>query len=145
VASFGNLYISHVDPVLSIYNYLPETTGSATSPLNAVFQNCIFWGEGGTVDNEIALNKEGSASFEATFDHCLYKAKDEIANASFISSIKNETPQFDSVNISKNIYDFHFKNHANSPAIDAGMATPFLYDLDDKKRGGKPDIGCYER
>ena len=145
VASFGNLYISHMDPVLSVYNYLPETTGSPTSPLNAVFQNCIFWGEGGSVDNEIVLNKQGSSSFEATFDHCLYKAKDEIPNATFISSIKNEAPMFDSINILKNIYDFHFNNHPNSPAVDAGMATPFLYDLDDKKREAKPDIGCYEQ
>ena len=145
VASFGSLYIPHVDPVLSIYNYLPETTGSATSPLNAVFQNCIFWGEGGSVDNEILLNKEGSSSFEATFDHCLYKTKDEIPGATFISSIKNESPLFDSINISKNIYDFHFNNHPASPAVDAGVASPFIYDLDDKKRGAKPDIGCYER
>ncbi len=145
VASFGNLYISHVDPVLSVYNYLPETTGSPTSPLDAVFQNCIFWGEGGTVDNEIVLNKQGSSSFEATFDHCLYKAKDEIPNATFISSIKNEAPMFDSINISKNIYDFHFNDHPNSPAVDAGVASPFLYDLDDKKREAKPDIGCYEQ
>ena len=145
VASFGNLYISHVDPVLSIYNYLPETTGSATAPLNAMFENCIFWGEGGSVDNEIVLNKEGSSAFDATFDNCLYKAKDEIPGATFISSIKNESPLFDSINISKNIYDFHFDNHPASPAVDAGAATPFIYDLDDKKRDAKPDIGCYER
>ena len=145
VASFGSIFISHQDPVLSIYNYLPDANASQTSTLNALFQNCIFWGEGGTVDNEIAINKEGSSPFSATFDHVLYKAKDEISNANFISSIKNEAPMFDSINVSKNIFDFHFNNHPNSPAINAGVVTPFPYDLDDKMRDSQPDIGCYER
>ena len=52
---------------------------------------------------------------------------------------------FDSINVSKNIFDFHFNDHPNSPAVNAGVATPFLYDLDDKLRDSQPDIGCYER
>ncbi len=145
VASFGSIYISHLDPVLSIYNYLPDANTSQTSALNALFQNCIFWGDGGSVDNEIVINKESSSFFSVSFDHVLYKAKDQISNADFISSIINEPPMFDSINVSRNIFDFHFANHPNSPAVDAGVVTPFLYDLDDKLRDSKPDIGCYER
>ena len=51
-------------------------------------------------------------------------------------------PQFDSIDVSHNYYDFHLKN--NSPAIDAGVITTFPRDLDDKLRDAKPDIGCYE-
>jgi hypothetical protein len=145
VASYGTVYVSHQNPVLSIYNYLPEADAGQTSALNALFQNCIFWGEGGTVDDEISINKEGASTFTATFDHVLYKAKDDIPNATFISSLPNEVPMFDSINVSKNIFDFHFNNHPESPAINAGTTTPFLYDLDDKKREDAPDIGCYER
>jgi len=145
VASYGTIYIDHKEPVLNIYNYLPDVGTNPTAALNAFFQNCIFWGDGGIVDDEIAIDKQGSSSFSATFDHVLYKAQDEIPNATFISSLKNETPMFDSINISKNIFDFHFNKNPSSPAIDAGVATPFLYDLDDKLRDSKPDIGCYER
>ncbi len=145
VASFGTIYISHTEPVLNISNYLPNAGTNQTSTLNALFQNCIFWGDGGTVDDEIAIDKQGSSAFSATFDHVLYKAKDEIPNADFISSIKNEGPMFDSIDVSRNIFDFHFNDHPNSPAVDAGVVTPFLYDLDDKLRDSKPDIGCYER
>jgi hypothetical protein len=52
---------------------------------------------------------------------------------------------FDSINISKNFFDFHLNNNPTSPAVNAGTPTPFLYDLDDKKRDANPDIGCYER
>lgn len=145
VASYGTIYISHQNPVLNIYNYLPDAGTSQTSALKTLFQNCIFWGDGGTVDDEISIDKEGSSSFSATFDHVLYKAKDDIPNATFISCVKNEDPMFDSINVSRNIFDFHFNNNPSSPAINAGSITPFLYDLDDKLRDSKPDIGCYER
>ena len=145
VASYGTNYISHTAPVLQIFNYLADNGSAQTFAMNALFQNCIFWGDGGTVDNEIFIDKRGTSAFSATFDHVLYKAKDEIAIANFISSIKNEIPMFDSIDVSKNIFDFHFNNHPNSPAINVGVITPFLYDLDDKMRDSQPDLGCYER
>lgn len=145
VASYGTNYISHKAPVLQICNYVADNSSTAVFSLTALFQNCIFWGDGGTVDNEIFIDKQGTSAFSATFDHVLYKAKDEIAIANFNSSIKNEIPIFDSIDISKNIFDFHFNNHPNSPAVDAGVITPFLYDLDDKMRDSRPDLGCYER
>ena len=145
VASYGTNYIAHTAPVLQLFNYFTDAGPNQTFAMNALFQNCIFWGDGGTVDDEIAIDKQGASTFSATFDHVLYKAKDEIANANFISSIKNETPMFDSIDVSQNIFDFHFNNHANSPAINAGVVTPFLYDLDEKMRDSQPDLGCYER
>lgn len=145
VASYGTNYISHQQPVLKLFDYLPDAGTNQTFTLNALFQNCIFWGDGGIVDNEISIDRKGSSGFSATFDHVLYKAKDGISNATFISSIQNEAPMFDSIDISKNIFDFHFTNHPNSPAINAGVITAFPSDLDDKPRDSKPDIGSYER
>jgi hypothetical protein len=124
---------------------LPDAGPGQTAGLNALFQNCIFWGEGGIVDNEISIDRQGASQFVTTFDHVLYKAKDEIPNATFISSLQNEPPVFDSINVSKNLFDFHFNKDRYSPAVDAGITNSFLYDLDDKLRDSQPDIGCYER
>ena len=92
--------------------------------MNTLFQNCIFWGDGGTVDNEIAIDKQGSSVLSATFDHVLYKAKDEIPNADFISSIKNENPMFDSINVSKNIFNFHFANQSQFTCCECRSDCP---------------------
>ena len=135
--------MTHKNPVLQLSNSNKE--GNNTATLNALFQNCILWGDGGIIDDEIIVNKQGADAFTVSFDHVLYKAKNDIANASFISSIKNQDPMFDSIDVSKNIYDFHLNNKPSSPALNAGIAAGFIYDLDDKLRNDPPDIGCYER
>jgi hypothetical protein len=145
IASYNTIYIIHKNPVLQLSNSITQNGSVFTAPLKAFFQNCIFWGDGGTVDNEINIDKQGTSPFSVSFDHVLYKSKDEVANATFISSLKNEDPLFDSINISKNIFDFHFNKNPASPAVNAGTTTPFVYDLDDKKRGATPDLGCYQR
>jgi hypothetical protein len=145
VVSYGTNYIMHKTPVLQLSNSITDGGTTYTSSLNALFQNCIFWGDAGNVEDEILIDKKGTDAFAATFDHVLYKAENEIANATFISSIKNQPPMFDSVDVSRNIFDFHFNNHPESAAINAGVASPFPYDLDGKLRDDMPDIGCYER
>lgn len=144
VASYNNFFIQHKKPVLQIDNFMEAGT-NVTAPLNAVFRNCIFWGDDGFIDNEIFTGRKGSDPFSITFDHVLYKAKDDIANATFISALKNMQPHFDSIDVSHHIYDFHFSKEPQAPAINAGVSTPFFYDLDDKLRDPLPDIGCYER
>jgi hypothetical protein len=145
VASFSNFYLNHKSPVLQVADFLQQDGTNYTAPLKALFQNCIFWGEGNSVDDEIKVGKLGSTSISVTFDHVLYKAKNPIAEASFISSVINEDPQFDSIDVSGNIFDFHITKSASSPAINAGAKTSFLYDLDGKLRDARPDIGCYEK
>ena len=143
VASYNNFYVTHQNPVLQASNAAMQNGVILTQPLKAFFQNCIFWGDNGNVDDEIAINIQDSNPFPVNFDHVLYKAKNDVANGIFDSqSIKNMDPQFDSIDVSHNYYDFHLKN--NSPAIDAGVITTFPRDLDDKLRDAKPDIGCYE-
>ena len=145
VASYGTNYLSHTEPVLKLLDYWPEAATMQTFSLKALFQNCIFWGDGGIVDNEISIDRKGSSDFSAIFDHVLYKTRDVIPEATFIASIQNEAPMFDSIDVTKGIFDFHFTNHPNSPAVNAGVMTAFPSDLDDKPRDSKPDIGCYER
>jgi hypothetical protein len=145
VASYNNFFITHKTPVLQVSNAAKQNGITLTQPLNAFFQNCIFWGDNGNVDDEIILDKEGSDTFLASFDHVLYKAKDNIVNGMFDSfSVKNADPAFDSIDVSHNYYNFHLKD--NSPAINTGAATiAFPKDLDDKIRDANPDIGCYEK
>jgi hypothetical protein len=145
VASFGNFYINHNDPILQVADFLNQDGINYTAPLNAFFQNCIFWGEGNSVDDEIIVRKVGSGAISVTFDHVLYKAKNSIAEANFVSSVINEDPQFDSIDVANNIFDFHITKSASSPAINAGTKTSFPNDLDGKLRDATPDIGCYEK
>jgi hypothetical protein len=145
VASYGNFFITHKNPVLQIMDFLIQGNTTLTAALNAQFTNCIFWGENGNVDNEIVVNRKGSNPFSVTFNHVLYKAKTDPSPATFISPIKNNPPLFDSINTSRNIYDFHFAKNAAAPAVNAGIMTSFPFDLDGKARDATPDIGCYER
>jgi len=145
VTSYNNFFISHKTPVLQVSNAAMQGSTVLTAELNALFQNCIFWGDGGNVDDEIVVDIEpGSNSHTVNFDHVLYKAKSDVPNGVFDAfSIKNTDPVFDSIDVSHQYYDFHLQ--AGSPAIDAGVITAFPTDLDDKPRGLKPDLGCFER
>ncbi len=144
VATYGNLYINHKNPVLQVSDFIMDNGMVYTAPLKAIFTNSIFWGDNGIVENELSVQKKGTGLFNVQFNYVLYKSKDDVANATFISSIKNIPPGFDSVNTSKNIYDFRFNNNPLSPALNIGVATNFLFDLDGKLRDATPDLGCYE-
>ena len=139
VVSYSNNYIQHKAPVLSVSN----TDGTSTGSLNALFRNCIFWGENGLVDDEVVVIKSGSDS--VNFDYNLWKVKTPPQNITSDQIINNQPPQFDSIDVSKNYYDFRF-NKRNSLAIDAGVNTPVALDLDGNPRPVlKPDLGCFER
>lgn len=139
-------FVSHKDPVLSANNFALQNGATVTASLNASFRNCIFWGETGTVEDEIIINKQGTDNFNVTFNNCLYKAKNDPANSVFTSAIKNQDPLFDSIDVSKRYYDFHITRKSQAPGINKGVVTRFLKDLDDNNRNnGLPDLGCYEK
>ncbi len=147
VASYSNFFIDHKNPVLQVSNFADQGNTTLVADLDAQFTNCIFWGAGGSVDNEISVGKKPNTIFSVKFNNVLYKVKDsDPADAVFTGNLlKNTDPAFDSINISKNYYDFHFIKDPNAPEIDKGGITPFNRDLDDKLRTGIPDLGCYER
>ena len=140
VVSYSNNFIQHKDPVLSVSN----RDGTSTADLNAVFRNCIFWGENGLVEDEVKIEKSGSDYVE--FDSNLWKVKSPPQNIITDGIINNEPPQFDSIDVSKHYYDFRLTK-GNSPAIDAGTNAGIIIDLDGKPRpvGLKPDLGCFEK
>lgn len=141
IASYGNPYIEHKQPVTYINNF--DEAGNNYA-LSAIFKNCIIWGEGGTVENEIVAEKKGNSSTELILDHSLYKAKSIADFVSLDQSIANLSPAFDSINAGRRYFDFHLGKNI-SPAVNAGVATTVTTDLDGNPRDINPDIGCYEK
>lgn len=141
VASISNQFIPHRDPVLQVSN----TDGLSSFPLNASFRNCIFWGENGIVENEVVADKDDAAAFNVVFEHVLWKVQTQPSNVSIVGNppINNENPLFDSIDVSKNFYNFRLKDI--SPAIDKGVITTVGIDLDGNPRPiNLPDLGSYE-
>jgi hypothetical protein len=142
-ATYSSTFIDHKNPVLTIFNYDGTNT---TAPLDAIFRNCIFWGDNGVVENEVVVDKKGSTAFSIIFNQALWKVKTVPPNITIVNPapINNSTPQFDSINTSRHYYDFHLK--AGSPAENKGTGAGVLIDLDGKTRSPtQPDLGAYER
>ena len=143
VVSYSNPYVQHKEPVLNLSN----KDGTSTAPLTALFRNCIFWGEDGSEDNKFVENEvvvDKAASDFVHFDYTLWRVKTEPRQVTSNNIISNSSPLFDSINISKNYYDFRLQQ--GSPAKDAGISTPVSIDLDGTPRpSGLPDLGCFEK
>ena len=139
----------HQQPGLFLSNAQWENNAWATYDLQALFQNCIIWGDGGMSNDEVELQKESGALFEVNLENCLYRAESVLTDAIFTDCIQNQAPSFDTLDFNTNRFDFRTNNDPLSPNIDMGKtpATPADKDLDDLPRvaGLKIDIGCYER
>jgi len=144
VASINNPYIEHKEPVLLISNFAKQGNTIITSDLNAVFRNCIFWGDGGKVDDEVVTSRQGSNVYSVNFENCLWKVKATPANVSASNMLVNKNPAFDSINTEKHFFNFRLKD--TSAAINNGINTGVTFDLDGKIRPiGLPDLGSYEK
>ena len=140
VVTYANRFIDHKEPVLTLSN----TASNVTNALDAVFRNCIFWGENGVVTDEVLVQKAGTGTFNVNFDYNLWKVQTPPANSTITQAINGQTPQFDSVNTADNYYDFRLK--AGSPAQNKGVNAGIIIDLDGKPRPvGLPDLGCFEK
>ena len=144
VPTIANNYIAHKDPVLFVSNYVLIGGSLYTDNLSATFTNCIFWAENGTSDNEVVTSKQGSGTFAVNFNNCLWKVKDNPANATAVNIINNQNPAFDSINTTKRIFSFRLKD--SSPAVNKGVNAGVVADLDGNARPvGLPDLGAYEK
>jgi hypothetical protein len=144
VVSYSNSYILHQNPVLVVTNYVKNGNTVVTANCTASFKNCIFWGENGTTEDEVVTDKQGSNTFNVSFQNCLWKVKNNPANVATTNIIANQPPLFDSINTQFKFYNFRLQGE--SPAINKGMATGITTDLDGLPRtAGLPDLGCYEK
>jgi hypothetical protein len=147
IASYTTRFLLHTNPVLQAFNYNIDNGNIVSADLQAVFRNCIFWGDGGSVDNEVVVGKEGTNSFNVDFENCLMKILNDPSNSTLSNIIRNETPLFDSIDVTNNYFDFRQRNFSFAPGIDAGSSVTIPFDLDNEPRlaGIAPDLGCYER
>lgn len=140
VVTYANRFIDHKDPVLTISNF----ANSSSANLTATFRNCILWGENGLVNDEVVVLKNGNTTFNVNFDYNLWKVQTAPSNITSNQIINNQAPLFDSVNTTKNYYDFRLQTA--SPAINKGIGAGVTTDLDGKPRPvGLPDLGCFEK
>jgi len=147
VVTYANRYNDHRDPVLTLSNYITINNVPAAEDLNASFRNCIFWGENGIVENEVATAKNNTKAFNVTFNQVLWKVQSVPAGINPPTGVlNNQSPRFDSINTFSNYYDFRIQK-GGSPAINAGANFNVLIDLDGKPRpvGLQPDLGCFEK
>ena len=146
VAAYTTNYLNHKNPVLIVNNFLNQSGTTLTANLNAVFRNSIFWSDGGIVDNEVVVSKQGANTFTVLFEKNIYRALTDPANSTLSGNKINTDPSFDSIDISKKIFDFRITKNSFAPGINAGVLTPFPKDLDNNNRNiGLPDLGCYEK
>ncbi len=146
IAAYSTNFIIHKNPMLSVNNFTQQAGGTLTADLNAVFRNNIFWSDEGIVTNELVVFKQGANPFTVLFEKNMYRSAADPSNSTLTGNIRNADPAFDSINVTKNIFDFRITKNAASPAINAGTLTGFSKDLDDKNRNvGLPDLGCYEK
>jgi hypothetical protein len=146
VAAYSTNYISHKNPVLYVNNFSNQAGGTLTAELNAFFRKNIFWSDGGIVYNEVVVSKQGANLFTVLFEKNIYRVVNDPANSTLTGNIVNGDPSFDSIDISKKIFDFRITKNAGAPGLDAGVLTGFPKDLDDNNRNiGLPDLGCYEK
>jgi len=143
VVSVSNSFVQHKNPALTATNFVKQNNTIYTSPLTAVITNSIVWGDEGFVDNEIVVQKEGTAAANVTLNNVLFRAKADPSSTTFNNVLRNTNPQFDSVDVVRRIYDFRLKG--GSPAINKGVVTPLTNDFNGLARVGLPDLGCYEK
>ena len=144
IVTIANRFIDHREPVLLLSNFVMVNNLPVTANLDALFRNCIFWGENGLVNDEVVVLKNGNTVFNVNFDYNLWKVQTIPANITSNQVINNQSPQFDSINTAMNYYDFRLKS--TSPAINKGVNAGILIDLDGKPRPvGLPDLGCFEK
>ena len=146
MATYSNSFQLHKDPSLILSNYVTVNNVQQPAALTATFKNCIIWGENGLVEDEVVTAKNNSAGFTAIFESVLWKVTAQPANVTPTGIINNQSPQFDSIDVSEKYYDFRIARK-QSPAVNAGAATSIALDLDGKTRtvGIKPDLGCFEK
>jgi len=143
VASYSNIFIQHKKPVIVISNW-DSVSQLKTYDLQVLLRNNIFWGENGSVDDEVLVSKKGNTPFSVVMENNLYKAVTPPPNTTLTGNLLNTPPLFDSINESARYYDFRI-GRKPSPAINAGKNIGILTDLDGKPRDIKPDIGSYEK
>lgn len=118
----------------NITNTIIYGNGSSAANVNIDY-------DGGDLFGTMALH---DSIFHYRFDHCLIRANGE-DDDDFISTVWNEDPMFQLVDMPNYICDPHLL--PESPAVGKGNPSTLLrlpLDKDGRPRQNPPSIGCYE-
>ncbi len=140
LAGYSTPYLFHQFHSLTLSNSSDDN--SEANLLQASFQNCIIWGEEGSLETEVMVRNDSRAPFIAGLDHTLYKSSAEDVAVTYTGCLQNIDPVFEEIDTEHDFLNFHLS--ASSPCIDAAKKTSVSIDLDGNLRSGTPDIGCYE-
>ncbi len=141
--SYSTTVLLHQLPVLSVSDAGILGTATISSDLQALFSNCIFWGDANLTD-EALIDKETSHSFVVQLDHSLLKQETYPPNVDSTALQLNADPVFAKVDAQERSFDFHLQ--LASPAVNSGRDNGITLDLEGNPRPvDLPDIGCYER
>jgi hypothetical protein len=145
--AYPTLYQFHEFPILEMNNYTYQNGNLVSGDLSAIYTNCVVWSGSSFIDNEIFVSKEGNGLFDVSMENCLIKNSINPDYVTLTNVISNIDPQFDSIDIENNYFDFRTQNSISSPLHDAGKLTAFPFDLDNRPRisGSSTDIGCFEK
>ena len=146
VASYSNDYIQHLLPVFTLANYTMQGGNNVVAPLNGRFTNCIFWGDNGTVDDEVQVFKQGTNPvFNVLFDYCLWKTKSAPSGYDTSNLVLNQDPMFQNIDNQKRMYDFHLMDESPAIASGTGSGAPSI-DLEGNPRPLiGTDRGAYQK
>lgn len=144
IASLSNNFIQHKDPVFLLTNFIKQNGVPVSSNLNAVFRNCIFWGENnGIVPSEVVASRQGAGAFNVLFEKVLWRIKNPPEECTVQDEVPGD-PAFERTNGGQTGFSFRLK--LTSAAVNKGVATGVNIDLDGNPRPfGLPDLGAYER
>ncbi len=136
-ANYWN-YSTRNNPSILLNNYYEGADGNIyiRDLEKASFTNCII---DGSLTTEVSFQNQELGQFNYIFNHCMLKIDPTINtnNNNYQNSIINKTVNFE------DSYASDFYLQINSPAIDAGVNTIYLTDINGNIRTN-PDIGAYE-
>ncbi|GAO41846.1 choice-of-anchor Q domain-containing protein [Flavihumibacter petaseus] len=144
MASYSNLYFIHEHPVVWVTNVLTIDGIDYLAPLDAVFTNCIVWGDGTLVPDEFLAEQKAGPPYNVIYQNSLWKMTTVPSHITVSAVLTNEDPWFVNVGGEIKSADFHLQD--GSPAIDKGKVNGITVDLDGLKRPvNAPDMGAYEK
>ncbi len=144
IAAYNTIYFAHEEPAVWVTDAITVDNNIYVAPLDAQFINCIVWGDGALVNNELEAERKGEAPYSVIFENGLWRMKEVSSFITTINAITNEDPLFEKADSNPLQADFHLQ--AGSPAIGKGRSPTLPVDLDGKTRyQPAPDIGAYER
>jgi len=141
VTGLSDQQIQHKLPILYISDAFPEAGQLTAYPLNMELKNCIFWGDEGFPGNQVITERKGSADFSVAIINCLLQSDGTDQNQHLQDCLLYSDPLFANIDPSVGPLDFHLTE--GSPAINTGIETDVLTDLDNRSRT-LPDLGCFE-